>query len=311
MNSTFYIIAIYVLLLIGFMSLFKVNPFVRNRRISLSGNILKAKREGITRPGLKRGARLIIKLDIALARVGWTMREFALLLATAFLGGTAAGFLLFGDLFLSLTAGVVFTPLAYLFLTFRAMKASRREVESLENTMSVITNAYLSTDDIVRAVEVYIQEKNRYIPLNQRASTPFDEFVAEVMFVNSDVERALHILSAKYNNKYFDQWIRMLILCHNDRNLKFGLHPIIAAMTDAKTMQVENDTQMAVVWRDYFLTAGLMFSIVPVLRFSNAEWFDILTNTPGGKLLMVLMLLAALLTSFYVLRINKPVNAVD
>lgn len=310
MNITFYVIAIYVLLLIGLMSLFKINPFARNRRIALSENILKAKRDGITRPRLKRGAKFLIKLDTALSRVDWSMREFTLLAAAVFLGGMAAGFILFGDVFLAVTTGVVFTPFAYLYLSYRAMKASRREVERLENTMSVITSAYLGTDDIVKAVELYLREKNKHIPLNQRVPTPFDEFVTEIMLVNPDVERALHILSAKYNNRYWGEWIRMLILCHKDRNLKFGLQPIIDAMTDAKTMQVENDTQMAVVWRDYFMTAALMFSVVPILRFSNVEWFNILTKTAGGKALMVLMLVAALLTSFYVMKINKPVNTI-
>ena len=310
MPEAFYIVAIYVLLLVGLMALFKVNPLAANRRISISENILKVKRDGITRPGLKRGAKFLIKLDAGLMRVDWTVRDFTILAAVVFIGGIAVGFLLFSDLFLAVATGAVLTPLSYLYLTFRAMKASRRDVERLENTMSMITSAYMSTDDIVRAVELYIQEKNKNIPLNRRSQTPFDEFVTEIMLVNPDVERALHILSAKYNNKHFSEWIRMLILCNRDRNLKFCLQPIIDAMTDAKTMQIENDTQMYVVWRDYFLTAGLMFSVVPILRMSNIEWFHVLTKTPGGKILMVIMLFAALVTSFYVMRVNKPINTI-
>jgi hypothetical protein len=100
----------------------------------------------------------------------------------------------------------------------------------------------------------------------------------------------------------------MLILCHHDRRLKFALFPIVKAMNDAKSMQVESDGMMVRVWRDYLLTAGLMFSVIPLMRFSNAEWFSILTTTAVGKLLVLLMLLTALGTAFYVLRATKPAN---
>jgi hypothetical protein len=100
----------------------------------------------------------------------------------------------------------------------------------------------------------------------------------------------------------------MLILCYHDRQLKFALFPIIKAMNDAKSMQIESDGMMVRVWRDYLMTVGLMFSVIPMMRFSNAEWFSILTQTTIGKLLIVIMLLTALATAFYVMKITKPVN---
>ena len=48
------------------------------------------------------------------------------------------------------------------------------------------------------------------------------------------------------------------------------------------------------------------FSIIPILRFSNAEWFNILINTFVGKLLIVLMLILTIISAFLTLRINKP-----
>jgi hypothetical protein len=51
-----------------------------------------------------------------------------------------------------------------------------------------------------------------------------------------------------------------------------------------------------------------MFSVIPMMRFSNAEWFYILTQTAVGKLLIILMLLIALATAFYVMRATKPSN---
>ena len=174
--------------------------------------------------------------------------------------------------------------------------------------MSVITNAYVSCDDIVKAVELYVEEKNRYLPPHLRTVTPCDEFVSEIKYVNPNIEHGLYRLAAKIRNRYFAEWTKILILCHHDRRLKFVLYPIVKAMNDAKSMQVESDGMMVRVWRDYLLTAGLMFSVIPLMRFSNAEWFSILTTTAIGKLLVVLMLLTALGTAFYVLRATKPAN---
>ena len=100
----------------------------------------------------------------------------------------------------------------------------------------------------------------------------------------------------------------MLILCNRDRRLKFALFPIIKSMNDAKSMQIESDSMMTRVWRDYLMTVGMMFSIIPLMRFSNAEWFAILTETPIGKALILGMLFTAIATAFYVMKITKPVN---
>jgi hypothetical protein len=191
-----------------------------------------------------------------------------------------------------------------LILSFTA----RGEIEGLENTMSIITNAYAGCDDIVKAMELYIEEKNRYLPPHLRTLTPFDEFITEIKMINPNIEHGLYRLSAKIKNRYFAEWVKMLILCYNDRRLKFALFPVIAAMNDAKSMQIESDGMMVRVWRDYLMTAGLMFSVIPMMRFSNAQWFYILTQTPIGKLLIVLMMLTALGTAFFVLKVTKPSN---
>ncbi len=56
------------------------------------------------------------------------------------------------------------------------------------------------------------------------------------------------------------------------------------------------------------MTVGMMFSVIPLMRFSNSEWFSILTGTTIGKTLIVVMLLIALATSFYVMRVTRPAN---
>ena len=77
-------------------------------------------------------------------------------------------------------------------------------------------------------------------------------------------------------------------------------------MNDAKKLQIEADTVMMNVWEEYFMSIILAFSIIPILRFSNAEWFNILIDTFVGRLMVVLMLLLTIISAFLTLRINKP-----
>lgn len=223
-------------------------------------------------------------------------------------GGFVVGTLMFSSVELAAVMALCVLPAPYFYLTVKSATAAREEIEGLENTMSIITNAYAGNDDIIKAVETYVEEKNRYIPVHLRAPTPFDEFVSEIRLINPNVEHGLYRLSAKIKNRYFNEWVKTLILCHHDRRLKFALFPIIKAMNDAKSMQIESDGMMVRVWRDYLMTAGLMFSVIPMMRFSNAEWFVILTKTAIGKILIILMLLTAIATAFYVMKATKPSN---
>ncbi len=293
-----------VFLLIGFaLFLFLgINPFaadtnpIRKRRLSISGSRLKA------------AEKMRIRFTTLLRQTGYTMKKFVILTAAAVVGGFLAGILLFNNTGLAAMAAFCFIPVPYFYLHIKSSKAAREEIEGLENTMSVITNAYAASDDLIKAIESYIEESNRYVPVHLRKPTPFDEFVSEIKLINPNVEHGLYRLSAKIKNRYFVEWVKMLILCHHDRRLKFALFPIIKSMNDAKTMQVEHDSMMVRVWRDYLMTVAMMFSVIPLMRFSNAQWFAILTQTFLGKALISLMLLTALATSFYVLKITKPAN---
>ena len=271
-------------------------------------NPLKKRRLYLSGAKLKKSERIAIRFQTLFRQTGTTLKKFILMMAAAFTSGFLAGILLFSNTGLAAVMAVCLVPAPYFYLTIKSARAAREEIEGLENTMSVITNAYAGCNDIIKAVETYVQEKNRYIPVNLRRPAPFDEFVSEIRLINPNVEHGLYRLSAKVKNRYFAEWIKMLILCYHDRRLKFALFPIIQSMNDAKTMQIESDSMMVRVWRDYLMTVGMMFSIIPLMRFSNAEWFAILTETTIGKLLIVVMLLTALATSFYVMRVTKPAN---
>jgi hypothetical protein len=296
------LILVFALISLAMFLLLGLNPFAAEQ------NPLKKRRLYLTGTKLKITERIAIRFQTLFRQTGCTQKKYLVMTGAAAAGGFLAGLMLFNSAELAAVVSVCLTPAPFFYLTVKSATAAREEIERLENTMSIINNAYAGCDDIIKAVETYVEEKNRYIPAHLRTPTPFDEFISEIRLINPNVEHGLYRLSAKIKNRYFAEWVKMLILCCHDRRLKFALFPIIKAMNDAKSMQIEIDGMMIRVWRDYLLTAGLMFSVIPMMRFSNAEWFSILTQTTIGKLLIVIMLLTALATAFYVMKITKPVN---
>jgi hypothetical protein len=296
------LIAVFVLISFVLLLLFKLNPFAAEQ------NPLKKRRLFLTGTKLKITERIALHFSTLFRQTRFTKKKFLLMVLLSAAGGFTAGILLFGNAGLAAVMSACVLPAPYFYLTVKSSAAAREEIEGLENTMSIITNAYAGCDDIIKAVELYTEEKNRYVPARLRIPTPFDEFVTEIRLVNPNVEHGLYRLSAKIKNRYFSEWVKTLILCHHDRRLKFALFPIIKAMNDAKSMQIESDGMMVRVWRDYLATAGLMFFIIPMMKFANAEWFYLLTQTTIGKLLIVLMMVIALATAFYVMKATKPSN---
>lgn len=298
----FTLIGVFILISSALLLLFRLNPFY------VQQNPLKIRRLVLIGTKLKFTERIGIHFATLFRQTRCSEKKFLALVLVSAAGGFLAGNLLFGSAGLAAVMALCMLPAPYFFLTIKSSAAAREEIEGLENTMSIITNAYAGCDDIIKAVETYTEEKNRYVPAHLRITTPFDEFITEIRLVNPNVEHGLYRLSAKIRNRYFSEWVKTLVLCHQDRRLKFALFPIIRAMNDAKSMQIESDGMMVRVWRDYLLTAGLMISIIPMMRFANAEWFYLLTKTPVGRLLIILMLLTALATAFYVMKATKPNN---
>ncbi len=295
-------IIVFLLLSLTLFLLLKLNPFdtvvnpIKKRRLVLTGTKLK-----ITEC-------IAINFTTLFRQTRCTRKKFAIMVLGAAAAGFIAGLLLFDNTGLAAIMSACLLPAPYFYLTVKSSAVAREEIEGLENTMSVITNAYAGNDDIIKAIEAYVMEKNRYVPPHLRVTTPFDEFITEIRLVNPDVEHGLYRLAAKIKNRYFSEWVKTLVLCHNDRRLKFALFPIVKAMNDAKTMQIESDGMMVRVWRDYLMTAGLMFVIIPMMKFANAEWFYLLTQTGIGKVLIILMLLTSLATAFYVMKATRPSN---
>ncbi len=291
---------VFVLLVLGAFLIFGIET-PRKNKISISKEAVKIKKKDVDEKfaRLRPTERLYIVIKNTVTMGGVTMNVFWLMIMMAFIIGFGLGKFLFEENFLSVSTAFVMMPMPYIVLKVRARWYKRNQEELLENSMNLITNSYLSCNDIITAVNENLNKLDIY--------KPFAEFVTDITLIDSNVKRALRKLEIKIDNKYFSEWIDILVLSQEKSgDYRFILPAVVQSMNDAKRLQIEADTVMMSVWRDYFTAIVLSFSVIPLLRWSNAAWFEILTTSFVGKLLIFIMLVMTLISAFITLKINKP-----
>ena len=81
----------------------------------------------------------------------------------------------------------------------------QKDVSSeLETALSIITTAYLRSEDILTSVE----ENLEY--LNPPVKTVFADFVSRIRLIDPDLEAALEELKGKIENDVFMEWVDAL-----------------------------------------------------------------------------------------------------
>ena len=292
---------IFLLLVFGIFLIMDIKPVKRKVRISISKNMADDKRKKVDEKyaRLKLNERLMISIRNTVTMSGFSLNTFWLFVILSGIAGVIIGKFLFVELILAVATGIIVLPVPYIILRIRARWYKRNQDELLENTMNLITNSYLSCNDIIKAVNENLDKLD--IP------KPFEEFITDVTLIDSNIKRALQKLELKINNKYFSEWIDILCLSQEKSgDYRFILPAVVQSMNDAKRLQIEADTVMMAVWKEYFTSILLSFSIIPLLRWSNAVWFEILVGSAIGKTLIIIMLIMTLISAFLTLKINKP-----
>jgi hypothetical protein len=293
---------IFFLLAAGLL-LFVIRP--RKVSINFAEITLLSKRLAITKQKLGRleKLKLVIGRTLLGANVSW--RVFIICCAGAFAAGFAAGGVLFGSAALALTLALSSTALPFLIFYLSAARAKRAEFGKLESAMSIITNAYASSYNILAAVEHYTTEQHKGIPAALRVNTPFDTFISNATVVGYSVEKSLMILDAQIGNPYFTNWVKMLRMCASDRNMLFALYPVIQSMSDFKNMQAEADVRAETAWRNYLMVVAIAVGLTPMFRILNIEWYNLLTKTFFGNVILILLLASCIVSAFFVVRISR------
>lgn len=303
--------AIGLILFYGLITLLDANPLKDEKRISLSftKSYAKSKREQINADReLNKREELVSKINGLLMLIDKDWTYYYKLMVLCFIGGLFFGIIVVGDILLAIPMGIISIPISYLFLRSKAGGEIRRRIENLENAMSIITNGYMVSENIIHAVEAYVRAKNRGIDQDLIKVTPFDKFIANTKMINPNIKRGLKIMAAEIDNEDFTAWTNVLILCQDDKGLKYMLKPIVQGMNDVKALQLKSDVEISMAWKNFIIMIVLTFLTIPFLRLMEEEWFLILTDTPIGKLLILLMIISALGSSIYAAKVNKPIR---
>lgn len=294
-------VVIFMLLAVGMLLIFGIKLPKRKTVISLSRVSADDKRKGVDErfEKLKLHEKISVVIKNTVEMCGTKIHTFWLLTALSGFIGVGIGKALFVSAMLAVATGIVMLPLPFIIFKVRARWYKRNQDELLENAMNLITNSYLSCNDIITAVNENLDKLDIY--------KPFAEFITDVTLIDANLRRALRRLELKINNRFFSEWIDILVLSQEKSgDYRFILPAVVQSMNDAKRLQIEADTVMMSVWREYFMAILLSFSIIPLLRWSNSEWFSILVGSTGGKLLILFMLVLTIVTAFITLKINKP-----
>lgn len=259
------------------------------------------KREVVVGHKTEQLERLICKRNRLLALTKMPKAAFTGFCILAIALGFVLGKLMFQDTLLSCAMSIAALSLPFLYLEFLASKTRAYRLEKLENTMNIITNAYLASNDLIQSV----QENIHLLDIRE----PFEQFLLDISCVDCSIDNALFRLSARIADPFFSQWCDILLLSQTDRKMNCMLPTIITQMNDLRQDQMEADTTMVSIWHDYLTMLALVCFIPIFFRLGFYEWYQILVGTFGGRCFMLALIASILFSLKKAIEINRPLTA--
>ena len=179
----------------------------------------------------------------------------------------------------------------------------KRDVSAeLETALSVITTAYLRTEDIVTAVE----ENTAY--LNPPVSRVFQDFLIQIKMVNPDVQAALRILRGRIDNEVFREWCDAVSDCQHDRSLKTTLPPIVSKLSDMRNVNAELEYMIAEPRKEFMIMVVFVVGNIPLMYLLNQDWYDVLMHTVLGQCILAATAAAIFISAGFVVKLTRPIE---
>ena len=199
-----------------------------------------------------------------------------------------------------LAAGMMFLPFWYIKLTAGHYK--KDIAAELETALSIITTAYLRSEDLQTAVE----ENINY--LNPPVHGVFRSFLLRIKHIDPNMDTALAELKTAIDNEVWQEWCEALAACQYNRSLKTTLNPIVAKLSDMRIINGELENLVFGPRKEFISMAALVVLNIPLLYFLNKDWYATLMNTIPGKAVLAVCAAAIFISFARVVKLTQPIE---
>ncbi len=247
----------------------------------------------------KRLSKLSRKRKDLVAQVQMSEYTYRLMTIAGIIAGGAIGKLVFKSSAFVLLIGGLGAAAPLLYLSFKGTKTRSSRMEKLRSTMMILSGSYIVTEDLLKTV----QENLELLEYPK----PFQDFLTYCNYIDGNIKVALRRLEAQVNNAYFSQWIDVLVMAQDDRQLKYVTMSVVDSMNDVAQAQMESDTVIYAVWREYFMVLALIFAAPLIFKILMPMAYEILVTSLVGQGLFILLLAAVVFSLVRALKLNKPI----
>ena len=247
----------------------------------------------------KRLSKLSRKRKDLVAQVQMREHTYRLMTFACIIAGGVIGKLVFKSSAFVVLIGGLGAAAPLLYLSFKDTKTRSSRMEKLRSTMMILSGSYIVTEDFLKTVQDNL-EMLEY-------PKPFQDFLTYCNYIEGNIKVALRRLEAQMNNAYFSQWIDVLVMAQDDRQLKYVTMSVVDSMNDVAQAQMESDTAIYAVWREYFMVLALIFAAPLIFKILMPMAYEILVTSLLGQGLFVLLLAAVVFSLARALKLNKPI----
>ena len=244
----------------------------------------------------RRQKQGFLKREIRMAQDILTMtgrsKHFSLLCACSLLlfGIGASIAIVLGNFFLAPVMAVGFMLLPFWYVQLTASHFRKDIAAELETALSIVTTAYLRSENILTAVE----ENLHY--LNPPVHQVFQDFVMRVK------------LRGSIDNEVFREWCDALCDCQHDRSLKTTLTPIVSKLSDMRIVNGELEYLVFEPRKEFIIMAFFVIGNIPLMYLLNKSWYDTLMHTPLGQIILAISAALIFISTACVIRLTKPIE---
>lgn len=210
--------------------------------------------------------------------------------------------ILIGNVFLVPVLAVGFSLLPFWYIRLTQSGYKKDLAAELETALSIITSAYLRTEDIHTAIEESLQ----YI--NPPAHQVFKSFLLRIELIDPNIDAAILELRSKIDNEVFREWCDGLLACQYDRSLKTTLTPIVNKLSDMRIVNGELENLVFEPRKEFITMVLLVVGNIPLLYCLNKSWYDTLMYTAVGQLVLALCAVAIFVSTAFVIRLTQPIE---